>query len=355
MSGAKRIRVGDRWVGEGAPVYVIAEAGSNHNGSLEQAFTLIDIASDAGADAVKFQGFRARTLYPETAGKSDYLKDERSIYDIIRAMEMPLAWLPELAARCVSRGVDFLCTPFDEEWAAALVPYVPAFKVASYELSHTPLVRHVLACGKPTFLSTGASTLDDVRPVLELARDTGNDQIVFLQCTAAYPTPITDVNARAMVALREATGCLVGLSDHSRDPIVAPVVAVALGAAVIEKHFTLSNHLPGPDHKFAVEPDDLKALVRRVREAEAALGTGEKKVLAVEDELRHFARRSLFATRAIRAGETFAADNVAVLRNGVNAPGLPPSEYERVLGCVARGDVAAGAPITPELVRDARA
>ena len=133
---SKRLRIGARWIGEGEPCYIIAEAGSNHNGSLEQALALIDVASEAGADAVKFQGFRARTLYPETAGKSGYLKDDRPIYDIIRAMEMPLEWIPDLAKHCAAKGVDFICTPFDEAWVEALDPYVPAFKVASYELSH---------------------------------------------------------------------------------------------------------------------------------------------------------------------------------------------------------------------------
>jgi len=347
---SRRFKVGNRWVGEGAPCYVIAEAGSNHNGNLEQAATLIDVASSAGADAVKFQGFRARTLYPETAGKSGYLKDERPIYDIIRAMEMPLEWIPILAKHCASKGVDFICTPFDEGWVEALDPYVPAFKVASYELSHVPLLRKVLGCGKPTFISTGASKLDEVEQVVELARETGNEQIVLLQCTAAYPTPLQDVNARALVTMREATGCLVGLSDHSRDPVVAPVVAVALGAAVIEKHFTQSNWLPGPDQRFAVEPDELKRLVLAVRDAEAVMGTGVKDVLGVENELRAFARRSVFSGRAIKKGERLSEENTLVLRNGINAPGLPPSEYPRLLGRRATCDIPAGTGITAAMV-----
>lgn len=350
MTWRTRLDVGDRIVGEGAPCYVIAEAGSNHNGNLAQAMALVDVASDAGADAVKFQGFRARSLYPPTAGRSEYLKDERSIYDIIEAMEMPLDWVPVLAQHCRARGIDFLCTPFDETWADVLAPHVPAFKIASYELNHRPLVRHVLSFGKPTFISTGASTLGEVIPVVELAAQVGNEQIVFLQCTASYPAPPEAVNARALVTLREATGCLVGLSDHSRDPIVAPVVAVALGASVVEKHFTLSNHLPGPDQRFAVEPHELRALVKAVRNAEAMLGMGDKRVLEVEQELRNFARRSIFAMRAIRTGEMFTRENIAVLRNGANAPGLPPADYERLLGRVASRDIAANAAIETTMV-----
>jgi N-acetylneuraminate synthase len=258
-------------------------------------------------------------------------------------MEMPFEWLPILANHCGKRSVDFLCTPFDETWVAALDPYVPAFKIASYELSHLPLVRAVLERDKPAFISTGASALADVLRVVELAREVGNTQIVLLQCTAAYPTPTTDVNARAIVTLREASDCLVGLSDHSRDPVIAPVVAVALGAVVVEKHFTLSNRLPGPDQKFAIEPEELKGLVRAVRGAQAALGSGVKEVLAVESELHAFARRSVFSVRAIGAGEMFTEDNIRVLRNGSNAPGLAPEEYPRLLGMP--GDAA-------ELVHD---
>jgi N-acetylneuraminate synthase len=185
-----------------------------------------------------------------------------------------------------------------------------------------------------------------------VAREVGNDRLVVLQCTAAYPTPPHAVNARAIVTLREATGHLVGLSDHSRDPVIAPVVAVALGACVIEKHFTLSNRMPGPDQRFAVEPHELARLVQSVREAEAVLGTGDKKVLPIEDELRQFALRSVFAVRPIGAGETFTADNVRVLRNGANAPGLPPRAYARVLGRRATRAIVADAPITATMVQD---
>src|SRR5439155_13019319 len=245
----------------------------------------------------------------------------------------------------------FLCTPFDEEWVALLDPHVPAFKLASYEMSHLPLARAVLARKKPVFASTGAHTIDEVRPLLEVAREVGNEAIVLLQCTAAYPTPPADVNARAIITLREATGCHVGLSDHSRDPIVAPVVAVTLGAVALEKHFTLSNSLPGPDQRFAVEPGELKDLVRAVRQAQAVLGTGVKEVLVIETELHGFARRSVFSVRAIKAGEVFSEENIRVLRNGAHPPGLPPEEYERLLGVRAACDIAGGHPVTREMVR----
>ena len=336
-----RVRIGARWVGDGEPAYVVAEAGSNHNGSFEQALRLVDAAAEAGADAVKFQHFKAAKLYPRSAGESDYLNVPRPIYDIIREMETPDDWVPALAAHCGKRGVAFLSSAFDEASADLIEPFVPAFKVASYEMTHVPLLRHLARKGKPLIVSTGAAALAEVLHVVEVVRREGNEQMILLQCTAKYPTPLAAVNARALVALREATGLPTGLSDHSRDPIVAPVVAVALGACLVEKHFTLSNRLPGPDHAFAVEPDELAALVRRVREAEQALGHGRKETLPEEEELRGFARRSIFATRAITPGERLSADNVSVLRCGKLGFGLAPEALDRVVGRAAARPIAA--------------
>jgi N-acetylneuraminate synthase len=336
-----KIKIGERWVGDGEPCYIVAEAGSNHNGNFEQALRLIDVAAEAGADAVKFQHFKAAQLYPRSAGESAYLKTSKSIYDIIHEMETPDDWVPRLAAYCRERSVAFLSAPFDEASADVLEPHVPAFKVASYEMTHVPLLRHIACKGKPMIVSTGTATLDEVLHSVHVIRATGNNQIMLLQCTASYPTPPNAVNARALVALREATGLLTGLSDHSRDPIVAPIVAVALGACLIEKHFTLSNHLPGPDHEFAIEPHELAELVRRVREAEQVLGHGRKEVLSAEEELRAFARRSIFATRSIAAGEKLSADNMAVLRCGKLGHGLEPEAYESLMGRVAARPIAA--------------
>jgi N,N'-diacetyllegionaminate synthase len=340
-----KITIGERLVGAGEPCYIVAEAGSNHNGNYEQALRLIDVAVEAGAEAVKFQHFKAAKLYPRSAGESDYLKTPRSIYDIIHDMETPDTWVPRLAEYCRERHIAFLSSPFDESSADLLEPHVPAFKVASYEMTHVPLLRHIARKGKPMIVSTGTATLDEVIHSVDVIRSAGNDQIILLQCTASYPTPSADVNVRALVALHQATSLPTGLSDHSRDPIVAPMAAAALGACLIEKHFTLSNHLPGPDHKFAVEPHELKELVRRVRETEQVLGHGRKEVLAAEEELRTFARRSIFATRAITAGETLNPDNIAVLRCGKLGYGLAPEQYESLLGHPVRRAIAAEALI----------
>ena len=326
-----RIKIGERWVGAREPCYIVAEVGSNHNVDLGQALKLIDVAAEAGADAVKFQHFKAAKLYPRSAGTSDYLKISRPIYDIVQEMETPDEWVPVLADRCRTRGVAFLSSPFDEDSADLLDPYVPAFKVASYEMTHVPLLRHIARKSKPLIVSTGTSNLDEVLHAVEVIRSAGDAEIILLQCTAKYPAPLETINARAIVSLRESTGLLVGLSDHSRDPITAPVVATALGACLIEKHFTLSNRLPGPDHQFAVEPHELITMIQHVRDAERVLGHGRKESLPEEQELRSFARRSIFTIRDICPGERLTTDNIAVLRCGKLGCGLVPEQYPLLL------------------------
>ncbi len=335
------VRIGESVVADGQPCFVIAEAGSNHDGSLEQAFALIDAAAGAKADAVKFQVFRADRLYPKSAGVSEYLELDRPIYDIVAELELPYEWLPRLVARCEDRGILFLASVFDEESVDLVDPFVPAFKVASYEMTQIPLLRHVASKGKPVIVSTGTANLGEVRASVDAFRATGNDDLVLLQCTAAYPAPIESLNIRAIATLKEAFELPVGLSDHSRDPVVAPVTAVAVGANMLEKHFTLDNALPGPDHRFAVEPHELRTLVAQVRAAEAALGSGEKIADPVEEELRRFARRSIFAARDICAGEPFTSENVTILRNGSLVAGLEPVRLDDVLRRRAARDLAA--------------
>ena len=328
--------------------YVIAEAGSNHNGDRALAIGLIDAAADAGVDAVKFQLFRADLLYPKGAGAADYLSDDRDIVDIVRALELPVDWLPELADHCARRGVDLLVTAFDEASADAIDPYVHSFKLASYELTHHPLLRHIAAKGKPLFMSTGASNLDEIADAVEVAREAGATAITLLQCTAAYPAELGALNVAAITQLRARFGLDVGLSDHSADPVVAPVVAVALGATVIEKHITLDRTLPGPDHAFAIEPNELVQLVAAVRAAEIALGDGVKVVDAAEEELRIFARRTIFALRDIDAGETLDRAAIGILRSGKLGHGFDPDELDNLLGRHAARPIAAHALLSAD-------
>jgi N-acetylneuraminate synthase len=344
---AVKIMLGNRAVGDGEACFVIAEAGSNHNGSLTQAKQLIDVAAAAGADAVKFQTFRAAKLYTPRAGTSDYLGLERPIYDIIADMEMPYEWIPELADHCRRRAVQFLSSAFDEESVDRVEPFVTGFKIASYEMNHLPLVRHVAAKGKPMIVSTGTADLGEVATTVAALRAAGNDHLVLLQCIASYPAPIESLNLRVIQTFMTTFGVPAGLSDHSADPLVGPMAAVALGASVIEKHFTLDRGLPGPDHRFAVEPEELGLMIRKIREVESALGSGAKDVHPVERALRSFARRSIFATRPIARGEAFSSENVAVLRCGKIAGTLQPDDFPRLLTRRAARNVAAGAPIQP--------
>jgi sialic acid synthase SpsE len=340
-----RIKIGDRWIGEGEPCFIVAEAGSNHDGNLEQALAIIDAAKDAKADAVKFQNFRADKLYPRNAGTSDYLPVKKPIYDIIKSMEMPSEWIPVLADYCKARDLIFFSAPFDEESADKLEPYVQVYKIASYEITHAPLIRHVARKHKPMILSTGTADLAEVRQALEWCRAEGNNQVILLQCTASYPAPPSSLNIRALVTMRETLGVPTGLSDHSRDPLVAPLAAVALGANVIEKHLTLSNNLPGPDHAYALEPAEFDTMVAAVRNAEQALGNGVKVMQSVEQELRQFARRSIYAVRSIKKGEVLTADNVAVLRHGNLRVGLDPKYWNQVLGRKVSREIPEGSPI----------
>ncbi len=342
------LAIGSRLVGDGKPCFVIAEAGSNHNGSLDQARRLIDVAADAGADAVKFQLFRARTLYARSAGQTEYLKLARSIYDVIAELEMPYEWLVPLAEHARDRGILFLASVFDEEGADRLEPLVEAFKVASYEMTHLPLVGYLAGKGKPLIVSTGTADLDEVAETVDHIRKSGNPRLALMQCTAAYPAPLAALNLRAITTMKATFGVPVGLSDHSRDPLVAPLAAVALGANLLEKHFTLSNQLPGPDHAFAVEPRELRLMVEKVREGEQALGTGEKRTQPAEEELRRFARRAIFAARDIAAGEVFTRENVLVLRCGTLKAGLLPRAYGSLLGRKATRAIPAEAPITAD-------
>jgi sialic acid synthase SpsE len=346
----RTIQIGTRQIGDGHPCLVIAEAGSNHNGNFEQAKRLIDIAADARADVVKFQFFRAAKLYPKSAGECDYLQWKKSIYDIIHEMEIPLEWLGPLSDHARSRGLLFLISPFDEESVDLVEPFVDFFKIASYELTHIPLVKYVAGKRKPVLISSGGASLDEVRATVQAFSATGNDQLMLMQCTVSYPAPLDSLNLKTIPELKAEFQIPVGLSDHSRDPILAPVAAVAIGSNLIEKHYTFSNDLPGPDHKFALEAHELGRMVEAVRSTEKALGTGVKEVLPVEEELHRFARRCLFTVKHIAAGEAFTRDNIAVLRRGNHTEGLAPAALDRILGRVARKDIAAETPLTDALV-----
>jgi sialic acid synthase SpsE/RimJ/RimL family protein N-acetyltransferase len=340
-----------RQIGPGHPAFIIAEAGSNWRMGTpardrRMAEALIDVAVAAGCDAVKFQTYRPETVYVENAGTSDYLAGagiKESIRDIFADLAMPYEMIPELAAYCHSRRILFMSTPFSVADFEALDPFVPMHKLASYEISHRRLIERMAASGKPVVMSTGASTLEDIRWALEHLRRNGGTQVALLQCTARYPAPLDALNLETIPAMRTMFGVPVGLSDHSREAVPGPASAAVLGAAVIEKHFTLDQRLPGPDHAFAIGPAELHDMVRGIRAAEACRGSGLKDVLAAETELRAFARRGLQATRPIKSGETLSeGKNFDILRPGKRAGGSHPRYIDQVEGHCALRDIALG-------------
>lgn len=308
--------------------------------------TLVDVALEAGADAVKFQTFRARDTYVENAGVSDYLVAlgiVRSINELFTDLEMPYGLVEEIAEYCGQTGIEFMSTPFSVEDARAVDPYVRRHKVASYEINHVRLLQWLAQTGKPLIISTGAATEDDIDFCVATLRRAGAQDLTLLQCTSRYPAPMDSLNLKVIPWLASRYGVGSGFSDHSRDPLVGPVTAVALGATVIEKHFTLNNRLPGPDHPFSLQPDELASMVRAIRAAEQARGDGIKVVGVHESELRTFAVRAIQATRDIALGDPLVEGvNIGVLRPGKRSIGLHPRYLDALQGRRASRHVAAG-------------
>lgn len=346
------IKIGNRIIGEKYPCFVIAEAGANFKISanpdinFKHALKLIDIAVESKADAVKFQLYKAKKLYVDTAGYADYLGKNKPINQIIQEMELPYEWLSKLKKYCDDKGIIFLCTPFDEESADELEKIgISAYKIASYTISHIPLLKHIAKKGKPIILSTGASDLNDIKEAIKAVREQGNDQISVMHCTAKYPAPLSSINLKVIPSLINEFNIPIGLSDHSRDPLIAPLGAVALGAKIIEKHFTTDNNLSGPDHGFAVLPNELKNMVMNVKNIEKTLGKEEKKVLEEEKELYNFARRFIYVTKDIKKGELFSKENLGILRSGNMKKGMHPKYFDNITGKKAIYDIIKGSPL----------
>jgi N,N'-diacetyllegionaminate synthase len=342
VSASRRFVVGERAIGDDAPTFVVAEAGVNHNGDLRLARRLIDAAREAGADAVKFQTFRSDALVSRHAPKAAYQRAAtgagESQAEMLARLELTREQHVELRDHCVKAGILFFSAPFDHASADALAELgVGLFKVPSGEITNLPLLRHVAAKGRPVILSTGMSTLDEVAEAVAAIRAVGDPPLALLHCVSAYPAPVEEMNLRALDTLRARFGGPVGLSDHTVGIEVA-LAAVARGAAIVEKHLTLDKALPGPDHRASLEPAEFVALVRGIRAIEAALGDGEKRPMPSEADVRRVARKSLVASRPLRAGEPLTAEAVTAKRPGT---GIPPSQLASVLGRRVRRDVAA--------------
>lgn len=322
---------------------IIAEVGVNHNGDIELAKRLIDAATDAGADLVKFQTFDAARLATQSAPKAEYQRlttdEKKSQFAMLRQLELSAEMHETLIAYCHSRNIEFFSTAFDIESLNYLVSLGAArFKIPSGEITNLPYLRHVGALGKPVILSTGMASLGEIEAALEVLEAVGTSrmQINVLHCNSEYPTPMQDVNLRAMCSIRDAFGVAVGYSDHTTG-IEVPIAAVALGATIIEKHLTLDRNLPGPDHKSSVEPNEFTSMVRAIRNIEQAIGDGIKRPSPSEVKNKPIARKSLVAAKQIRAGERFTTENITTKRPG---GGISPMRWDEVIGRVAPRDFA---------------
>jgi N,N'-diacetyllegionaminate synthase len=325
-------------------VLIIAEAGVNHNGDLDTARRLIDVAAAADADLVKFQTFKADRLVSATAPKAEYQTRTtdagESQHAMIRRFELDRGMHEALISHCKTRGIGFFSTGFDLESVDMLAALgLDRFKIPSGELTNLPYLRHVGAYGKDLILSTGMATLDEIGEAVRVLEQAGTprERMTVLHCSTEYPTPMADVNLRAMLTIGDTFGVAIGYSDHTEGIEVA-IAAVALGATVIEKHFTLDRNLPGPDHKASLEPDELEAMVKAIRNIEQAMGDGIKRPNPSEAKNIPIARKSIVAGRPIKAGETFDEHNLAVKRPGT---GISPMRWDEILGRKAARDFAA--------------
>ena len=346
------ITVSGRPVGPGHPCYVIAEAGSNHNRDLDVARKLIDVAADAGADAVKFQTYSGRTLYSTHTPRFDYLDDElaaKPAHELLDEIALPRDWQPILAEHCRDRDIEFMSSPFDRQAVDELDALdVGAFKIASFELVDLPFIRYAASRKRPLILSTGMANLAEIDEALTAAREAGCEEVALLQCASLYPAPAHVMNLRSIPAMQAAFGVPVGLSDHTLGTHVA-VAAVALGACIVEKHYTLDRGMHGPDHSFAAEPHELRDLVAHIRDAEAAFGDGVKRGPSEEEseEMYAKARRSVVAATRIPEGATITAEMLTVKRPGF---GVKPKYIELLVGRVAQTTIEEDDIVTWDMV-----
>lgn len=322
-------------------VYIIAEAGVNHNGSLDTALALAEKAREAGADCVKFQTFIAENTICRQAEKAAYQKEttggSTSQLDMVKKLELPFEAFLTLKKHCGQIGITFLSTPFDLESIAFLNTLdMPFWKIPSGEVTNLPYLLAIAKTKKPVVMSTGMCELVEIQAAVDVLKSNGTPKITLLHCNTEYPTPYSDVNLRAMQTMREQFGLETGYSDHTPG-IEIPIAAAAMGAAVIEKHFTLDRNMEGPDHRASLEPEELKAMVSAVRHVEAALGDGVKTVSSSEGKNLPIARKSIVARRAIRRGELLTEKTIAVKRPGT---GISPMRWFEVLGTAAVRDFA---------------
>lgn len=345
------LKIGDRIIGEGHPVFIVAELSANHLQKLDLAKETIKAMKKAGADAVKLQTYTPDTLTINS--KKDYFKikqgtswDGHYLYDLYKQAYMPWEWHEELFD--LARKLNLICfsTPYERTAVDFLKKFnVPAYKIASFEVTDIPFIEYVASQGKPVMISTGIATLSDIEEALTACRRVGNDQVILLKCVSEYPTPLENVNLLTISDMRKRFGVLVGLSDHTRG-ISVPVASVALGAVLIEKHFILDRTIGGPDSAFSLEPREFSEMVKAVREVEKALGKPTYELTEKQKKSRQLAR-SLFVVRDVKKGEVFTEENVRSIRPNY---GLPPKYLKEILGRRAKFDIEAGTPLSWEMI-----
>lgn len=320
-------------------VYIIAEAGVNHNGSLEMAKKLVDVAAEAGADAVKFQTFVPENLVSRYAEKADYQKETtnkaESQLEMLRKLMLKKEWQQILIGYAETKGIQFISTPFDLESIDFLATLdLPLYKIPSGEITNLPYLEKIGKLEKSVILSTGMSNIDEVRTAVDILKKNGCPKVSVLHCNTQYPTPFEDVNLAVMESLKNELKLEVGYSDHTLG-IEVPIAAVAMGATIVEKHFTLDKTMEGPDHKASLEPNELIAMVRSIRNIEKAIGSSDKQVTGSESANKAVARKSIVAKRVIKKGEIFSDNNITVKRPG---NGVSPMRWYEVIGKTAIHD-----------------
>jgi N,N'-diacetyllegionaminate synthase len=335
-------RIENKKIGPGNPLLFIAEAGVNHNGSIEIGKGLIDAAVDAGADVIKFQTFKAKNIILPDGPKAQYhiettgSDSEQSWYDLLKEQEISYDMHIELIEYCKKKNIIFMSTPYDKESADLLESLnVSCYKIASTDTNNYPLLKHIAKKGVPMIISTAMSTFEEVSEAFKVVKDTGLNDIAVLQCTGNYPSKLEDSNLRVMNTYRETFQCPIGYSDHTPQ-MINPISATAMGANIFEKHFTLDKKSPGPDHRMSLEPDELKQTIKLIRETEMALGTDKKNILEVEKNNRLNLRKSVVAIKDIKEGQAIDLSMIDIKRPGT---GLEPKNYEIILGKNSKVDI----------------
>jgi N-acetylneuraminate synthase len=334
-----KIQIYNKVIGNNHPVFIIAEGGVNHNGDMKIAKKLVDIAKNSGADAIKFQTYKTNNLVTKSAKLTDYqlqnIKENKSQYTMLRDLELSNIDFRILKKYCDQKGIIFLSTPHSFDAIDFLYDLVPAYKIGSGDITNIPTLKYIAKKNKPIILGTGMSTLKEVKCAIKAIESEGNKQIIALHCTTNYPCPIEQVNLNAMITMKKELGCIVGYSDHTLGTLV-PIIATAVGAKVIEKHITIDNELPGPDHKASLNPNELSLMVTKIRETEKILGNFEKRPTKSEKKIMKNVRKSLVANKDIKKGTIISPQAIQIKRPGT---GVNPADLEKIIGKKAKKNI----------------